>query len=161
MFNGLTSLTNTLTQFCFVMAKVGNSIGVNPPDHRPAQPAQSKHNQRGNQRVQKTNGKCNEKEKNLQLQKATTKPTEFAATRVVELSNMYPQAKRINSMSRKNRVNHSTHELRIAATVKMTVRINQAQQYMPSALLKSGLICPLASVYAGISVSVIIEGLLG
>jgi len=49
-------------------------------------------------------------------------------------------------MSRKKRVNHKTQELRIAAMVKMTVRMNQAQQYMPSALLKSALSCPLASV---------------
>jgi hypothetical protein len=63
-----------------------------------------------------------------------------------ERDNIYPQAKRTNSMSRKKRVNHNTHELRIAATVKMTVRINQAQQYMPSALLKSELSWPLASV---------------
>jgi len=33
------------SQVCLVMAKVGNSIGVSPPDHSPAQPAQSKHNQ--------------------------------------------------------------------------------------------------------------------
>lgn len=127
------------------MAKVGSSIGVSPPDHSPAHPAQSsKHNQH---EVQRRGCEHNFKKGiDLQLQKATTKPTEFAATRVVELFNMYPQAKRINSMSRKKRVNHNTHELRIAAMVKMTVRMNQAQQYMPSALLKSELSCPLASV---------------
>jgi hypothetical protein len=89
--------------------------------------------------------KCKDKT-NLQLQKATTKPTEFAARRVAELFNMYPDARRINSMSRKNRVNHNIHELRIAAMVKMAVRINQAQQYMLSALLNSWLIFPEASV---------------
>jgi hypothetical protein len=128
-----------------VMANVGNSIGVSPPAQRPAQPAQSNkesaltYNTRTGKAIPRT-------VEDLHAQKATTKPTLFAATRVVELFNIYPQARRINSMSRKKRVAHSTHELRIAAIVKITVRMNQAQQYMPSALWKSGLSCPLASV---------------
>lgn len=87
-----------------------------------------------------------EKGKDLQLQKATTNPTEFAANKVLELSNMYPQASKINSMSRKNKVNQSTQELLMAAMVKITVRMNQAQQYMPRALLKSGVSCPVVGL---------------
>jgi hypothetical protein len=52
-------------------------------------------------------------------------------------------------MSRKKRVKNRIQELRIAAIVKMTVKMNQAQQYMPKALWKSGLNFPVAvSVYA-------------
>jgi hypothetical protein len=52
-------------------------------------------------------------------------------------------------MSRKKSVKKSTHELLTAANVKMTVRINHAQQNMPRALLKSGLRAPVwLSVYA-------------
>jgi hypothetical protein len=66
------------------------------------------------------------------------KPTELAASRVLGLFIIYPIANNKSSISRKNSVNHSTQELRMAAMVNMTVKINQAQQYMPSALLKSG-----------------------
>jgi hypothetical protein len=85
----------------------------------------------------------------LQLQKATTKPKEFAVSRIVELSSIYPTAKSKSSISRKNSVNQSTHELRMAAMVKMTVSMNHAQQYIPSALLKSDDTAPVfGSVYA-------------
>jgi hypothetical protein len=51
-------------------------------------------------------------------------------------------------MSRKKSVKKSTHELLTAAKVKITVRMNHAQQNMPRALLKSGLIAPVSlSVY--------------
>lgn len=54
-------------------------------------------------------------------------------------------------MSKKNKVNQRTQELRMAATVKMTVTMNQAQQYMPKALLKSGESSPVfESVYAAV-----------
>jgi hypothetical protein len=46
-------------------------------------------------------------------------------------------------MSRKKSVKKSTQELLTAAKVKMTVRMNQAQQNIPSALLKSGLRAPV------------------
>lgn len=54
-------------------------------------------------------------------------------------------------MSRKNRVIKRTQELRMAAMVKMTVRMNQAHAYMARASLNSGMSSPVAvSVYAAI-----------
>jgi hypothetical protein len=78
----------------------------------------------------------------------------LAATKIFDESSIYPTARSNNSISRKNKVRKRTQELRMAAIVKMTVRMNQAQQYMPRALLKSGLIAPVVgSVYAKFLVS--------
>jgi hypothetical protein len=65
-----------------------------------------------------------------QEKKPTMKPTEFAATRTLLLLAMYPAARSRSSTSRKNKVKNKTQELRIAAMVYITVRMNHAQQYM-------------------------------
>jgi hypothetical protein len=62
---------------------------------------------------------------------------------------MYPQARRSRTMSRKKRSRNNTQEERMAAIVKITVRMNQAQRYIARALGNWSLSSPVvASVYA-------------
>jgi hypothetical protein len=85
----------------------------------------------------------------LQLKKATTKPKALpAVSNLVSLS-IYPHARRRSTISRKNKSRNNTQEERMAAIVKITVSINQAQRYMARALENWALSSPvLASVYA-------------
>jgi hypothetical protein len=86
---------------------------------------------------------------NLQLKNATTNPNALPAVSNRESLSMYPQARRRSTMSRKNKSRNNTQEERIAATVKMTVRMNQAQRYMARAFGNWALSSPVvASVYA-------------
>ena len=82
---------------------------------------------------------------NIQLQKATRNPTEFPATKIELLDIIYPTANNRRSMSRKNKVRNRAHELLIAATVKITVRMNQAHINMANALLNSGVNIPVSA----------------
>jgi len=86
---------------------------------------------------------------NLQLKKATTNPKALpAVSNLVSLS-MYPHPRRRRTISRKNRSRNKTQEDRIAAIVKITVRMNHAQRYIARALGNWALSSPvLASVYA-------------
>lgn len=70
-------------------------------------------------------------------------PNEYEAVRTAWLFTMNPAASRINMISRKNKSRNKIQEPRIAATVKITVRMNHAHTYMASAWLNSGLMAPV------------------
>lgn len=95
-------------------------MGVTPPDHKPAVPAQSVH-----ELSEKMNS-------NIviigdpQERKATTSPKEYPAVRRPGKSAIKPQAKRRRQISKNIKSRKRTQDDLIAATVKSTVIINQA-----------------------------------
>ena len=79
----------------------------------------------------------------LQTKKAVTKPMQRLASMTGLLLAMSPQARRRNSRLIKAKDISRTQELRVEATVKMTVRMNQGHINNASAWLYSAVGSPV------------------
>jgi hypothetical protein len=71
---------------------------------------------------------------NSQLKNATTNPNALPAVCRAMLLSIYPHASSNNTMSRTKRSKNKIQLDRMAAMVKITVKINQAQRYIARAL---------------------------
>jgi hypothetical protein len=106
------------------IGKTGMLIGVIPFAKSPAVPAQSATDQLKKPLFRGFNS---------QLKNATTNPKQFPAFSRLGMFNMYPHARSIKSISKKKRSKNRTQDERMAAMVKITVKMNQAQIHTPSA----------------------------
>jgi hypothetical protein len=79
-----------------------------------------------------------------QLKMATTNPKALPAVSRLGTLSMYPHASSISTISKTNRSKNNTQLLLIAATVKMTVRMNQAHRYIAKASGNWLFNCPVA-----------------
>ncbi|GMF77219.1 unnamed protein product [Aspergillus oryzae] len=108
-----------VAQTAACISNVGSLIGVTPPPHNPAQPAQS---------AETISFSSHSPRWYSQERNDTTSPKAYPAVRRLWTLTIYPHASRRRQMSNKDRSMKRTQEDRIAATVNTTVTINHAHR---------------------------------